>query len=428
MTSLRFRSTFALIISFARTARSAKPAQRRQGAVVPLVAILLVVILGVLAFAVDVGFIALADTELQRTADTCALAAVLRLPNESDAIEAAQRAAQNNQATSGPILGVSGVEFGYWDRDTATFGSLDSDTNAVRVTLERTQANGNALTLFFAQVIGKSHADVTATATAMYDTGMCGPLIGIDSVSVPGEPTTDSFRTSRGSYADQAPRDNGSICSDGPIGLEGNPIVNGDANSGKSYRTTLEGAAIVTGNTSPRLRPLKLPGVNVGAHEFDNDNETLPGIRKGKNLVDPVDGNGNFLVDGGKTYDMPSGTYYFNDFTLTGMSTLNITGPTVIYLSGNLDTAGGYLVNTTQDASNLQIFMDSGTAIVTSAVDLYAFVYAPQTHVELRGSANFYGAVVGKTLMVTGSGDIHYDEDLNIIDALRLPKRVSLVQ
>ena len=72
--------------------------------------------------------------------------------------------------------------------------------------------------------------------------------------------------------------------------------------------------------------------------------------------------------------------------------------------------------------------MEGSTALVTSKVDLYAVIYAPNSDVELRGSASFYGAAVGRTLLATGSGDIHYDEDLDVSDKLDLPRRVSLVQ
>jgi hypothetical protein len=285
--------------------------------------------------------------------------------------------------------------------------------------------------LFFAPVIGTSDANVTATAISMYDNNLCGPLVGIQWVSVPGEPTTDSFRSGDGSYVSQSPRDNGSICSDGPIGLEGNPVINGNANPGRGYQTTLEGASIVTGNMSPRLRPLNLPDVDASQFAFSNNNAALPGIQKGNSLVSPVDAQGNFLVDGGRTYNMPAGTYYFKNLTLTGQSRLNINGQTNVYLTGNLDTAGGYLVNNTAVASNLRVLMQGGTnstAIVTSSVDLYAVVYAPKTDVETRGSAQFFGAVVGRTLEATGSGNIHYDEDLELADALNLPMRVSLVK
>jgi hypothetical protein len=187
----------------------------------------------------------------------------------------------------------------------------------------------------------------------------------------------------------------------------------------------------VTGNMSPRLRPLNLPEMDISDYEFDNDNDSLPGIRKGNSLVSPVDADGNFLLDGGRTYDMPPGTYYLNDLTMTGQSTLNLNGPTTIYLTGNLDTAGGFLINNTKVASNLKIFMQGGdgsTATITSSVDLYAVVYAPNTAVETRGSAGFFGSVVGRTLVATGTGDIHYDESLDLDGKLNLPRRVQLVE
>lgn len=403
-------------------------AEQRRGAVIPLAAIMLAVILAAVAFSVDIGAITLADTELQRTADACALAAVQRLPGKPEAIEAAQRLAKANAGFSGPDLAASDVHFGFWDRETATFSADNANVNAVQVTLNRTESQGNPLQLFFAHLMGTSHADISGTAIAMYDNNLCGPLIGVDRVYIPGGPTTDSFRSSLGSYVSQAPRDNGSVCSDGPINLEGEPIIYGDANAGKNSQTTLSGNSVVTGVTTPRLRPLNLPGVDTTGIETNNDNNSLPGIKKGNSLVSPLDGNRNFLLDGGATYDMPPGTYYFNNMTLTGNSTLNITGKTSIYLTGMLDTSGGYMVNTTLIASNLRIFMTGSTAVVTSKVDFYAVIYAPNTAVELSGSADFFGAAVGKTLTVTGSSDIHYDEQLELADTLNLPQRVSLVQ
>ena len=80
--------------------------------------------------------------------------------------------------------------------------------------------------------------------------------------------------------------------------------------------------------------------------------------------MSPVDANGNFLVDGGNTYSMSAGTYYFNSLTLTGQSTLQVDGPVDIYLTGNLDTSGGLLINHTGDASNLRIFKQTWSVIV----------------------------------------------------------------
>jgi len=50
--------------------------------------------------------------------------------------------------------------------------------------------------------------------------------------------------------------------------------------------------------------------------------------------------------------------------------------------------------------------------VISGHSDLYAAIYAPLSDVNIKGSAALYGSVRGKTVNVTGSGDIHYDEAL----------------
>src|SRR5438552_18022242 len=52
---------------------------RRRGAVIPLFAILLIPLLGMLAFSIDIGYIVLVRTELQTVADAAALAGAEKL-------------------------------------------------------------------------------------------------------------------------------------------------------------------------------------------------------------------------------------------------------------------------------------------------------------------------------------------------------------
>mgnify|MGYP001554533901 CR=1 FL=1 len=101
MTPIRFGRHVDTIDS-GSTARKLAILHKRRGAVIPLVAILLGVILATVAFAIDVGYIALADTEFQRTADACAIAAVQRLPEKGNAIAAARWVAQQNRGSSDP--------------------------------------------------------------------------------------------------------------------------------------------------------------------------------------------------------------------------------------------------------------------------------------------------------------------------------------
>jgi len=407
--------------------RSAKRRPRR-GNVVVLTAVHMVVLFGMVAFAIDTGRIVHARTQLQRTADSCALAAVMRLPSQDDARSAAINVAAQNQGMGEHDLEQSDVQFGYWDRDTATFTSSSSlGVNAVRVTVGRTSERGNPLTLFFAPMIGTSAADVTASATAMYDHSLCGPFIGIDWLSLPGTAETDSFNSQEGPYDPLTARDRGSICSDGPITLEGEVTINGDARAGKGRNVTIEGATTITGSRGSRLKPLNLPPVDASAAANSNDNSKAPLIPQGNSWHSPIDGNGNFLLDGNKTYNMPPGTYYLNDFVLSGQAVFNVSGPTTIYLTGNLVRAGGTTVNNlTQKAANLKILMTGGTANVTSHDNFYGVLYAPNTDVTVSGSSHYFGAIVGKTLNVTGTAYGHYDESVEL-EEVDLPRRTALV-
>jgi Flp pilus assembly protein TadG/cytoskeletal protein CcmA (bactofilin family) len=407
----------------------------RRGNVVVFVAVILAVLMAMVAFAIDIGYILHARTELQRTADACALAAATELPDESQARQAALRQAELNRATGAAEAStwgdVSDIQFGYWDRDAASFTTpapYGKNANAVRVELEKSEAKGNPLRLFFAHLLGTEQADVAASATAMYDNNLCGPFVGIDWISVPGTPLTDSFDSEEGSYSWSTAGDRGSICSDGPINVDGNATIRGDARAGAGTTgVTITGAAEVTGSIGTRLEKLNLPPVDASQAAASNDNSQIPPIPEGNSWRSPVDANGNLLLDGNKTLDLPPGTYYLNDLTLTGQSVLNLSGPTIVYLTGDLYRAGGTQVNfNTGLAANLQIFMTGGEALVTSNNDFYGLIYGPNTNITIDGSADFFGAVVGKTLTLTGSGTGHYDESLNSTE-VDFPRRTVLV-
>jgi len=349
--------------------------------------------------------------------------------NRAD-LAAAQIVATSNSGCLNPVLNPANVQFGYWDRDTATFTSpapFGQSVNAVRLRLERTQAAGNPLSLFFAHLIQNANADAAASATAMYDRWLCGPFVGIDGLSVPGNPLTDSFNSEEALYNPWTARERGSICSDGPVRVDGSPLIRGDARAGKGYSVSITGNGTVTGTVGSRLKPLNLRPVDASEAAAVNDNKQISKVPEGKSWKSAVDGAGNFLLDGTKTMDLPPGTYYLKNFTLTGQRTLNISGPTTIYLTGNLERAGGATVNNnTAKAANLKFLMTGGTANVTSNNDFYGVVYGTDTDVTIDGDSDLYGAIVGKTLTITGSGAGHYDESLNMAE-IEFPERTMLV-
>ncbi len=402
---------------------------RRRGNVVVLTALIMVALFAMLAFALDIGYMLHVRTELQRSADACAIAAAPHLPDEAAAGQAALQVAAQNPSGTEMILDISDTQFGYWDRDTATFTTptpSGRQANAVRVTVKRTDETGNPVSMFFAGMLGTPTANVTATATALYDRGLCGPLIGIEWVDVPGTPQTASYNAAEDPLATSL-GDRGGVCSDGPILVAGDATVRGDVRAGKGFDVTIEGNPTITGSIGSRLKPLNLPPVDDSEAAAENDNDQLPLIKKGKSWISPLDGSGNFVLDGNKEYDIPPGTYYFNDFTLSGQCILNVSGPTIVYITGNLERAGGTTVNNnTLVPSNLQFYMTGGTANITSNNNFYGVIYAPNTDINLDGAADLYGVVVGKTLTMTGSGQAFYDESLDLID-VELSTRTALV-
>ena len=424
--------------------RSSSSSTRRRGAIAVLAACLLVILLGIVAFAVDLGFIAHAQTELQRSADAAALAAAAKLPDESAATQTAVTTCQENQAGVTPDLDPADVEFGVWNRGD---GTLDMDLfgrspNAVRVTIRRTSALGNPLPLFFGRLLGRQWADVQTSATASRDRGVCGAFIGITSVGASGNIQSDSFDSRIGPYSAETAGDHGGLCSDGPITLNGGDYIRGDVRAGRDAEVKINGtSAVVTGNIGNRVTPLDLPPVDASDAAVNNDNDLLPLVTTGgktkgngkggkdsrNGSTSPLDSQRNFKLDGTTEYTIPPGTYYFNDMELSGQSILNFTGPTVIYLTGDLKRAGGTIVNNnTQIAANLKIYSTGGDIEITSDNNFYGVIYAPLSDVTVRGTADYFGAIVGLKLQIKGDAQTHYDESLQLGE-IDLPQRVTLV-
>jgi hypothetical protein len=121
---------------------------------------------------------------------------------------------------------------------------------------------------------------------------------------------------------------------------------------------------------------------------------------------------GDLTVSGGKTVTLANGTYCFHDLTLSGNSELRVTGPVVIRLTGQLKASGGTFANPTNVPANLQIsssYAGKDGVSLSGGSGAYLTVYAPKTGVTISGNAPLYGAVLGKTLTLSGNASVHYD-------------------
>ena len=157
----------------------------RKATIAVLMALLLIPIFALAAFAVDYGYLLWVQTDLQRTADAAALAAVQDLIPAKDGtqdLNAARATAQSYAALNGDsgdpknTLKVLDADIQIGRYDTSTIYSKvnllsNGNFDTVRVTVRRDSTANSPVSLFFAPLIGLSDANITATATAVLQTG-----------------------------------------------------------------------------------------------------------------------------------------------------------------------------------------------------------------------------------------------------------------
>lgn len=132
----------------------------RRGAVAVFTAFMMVFIMGMVAFAIDLGYIAVVRNRLQVAADAAALAGAANIGDSTKALQAAKNVAALNVAgspTDMVSLADSDVVFGNWNSGTKTFTANGTPSNACRVVAKRPK-----LPLFFAPVLGIKTVDVQA--------------------------------------------------------------------------------------------------------------------------------------------------------------------------------------------------------------------------------------------------------------------------
>jgi len=119
--------------------------------------------------------------------------------------------------------------------------------------------------------------------------------------------------------------------------------------------------------------------------------------------------SGNFSLSNGDSVTLFPGTYYFSTLTLSGSSSLEITGRTIIYVTGNVDTRGGSLTNTTQIPSNLQLYGMGPSVVLLAGTQMHAVIYAPTADISCSSGMDFFGMMVGASLTLSGGCGLHAD-------------------
>ena len=137
-----------------------------------------------IAFAVDIGYLCVVRTELQRAADSAALAGIGVLVDEDGTLNlsgaevtAQQFGAMNGSAGGGLVLlSDADIKVGVYDVLTHQVVETPGEANAIEVIAARTADRGSAVQLFFAPIMGIQQADVTVRAIAILN-GVSGASV-----------------------------------------------------------------------------------------------------------------------------------------------------------------------------------------------------------------------------------------------------------
>lgn len=173
-----------------------RPAGRsgRRGAVIVMVALMLVVLFACTALCIDIGWATLAKSELQNAADASAAAGAIQLQAKYGPYLSATSATQTALVTSvqtsasaestrfagyhsaGGVpsltLPSGDVQFGFTNASGSFTANAPGYPNTVQVVTRRDQAANAPLAFFFGPFLGKSHASLTATARATVYSGL----------------------------------------------------------------------------------------------------------------------------------------------------------------------------------------------------------------------------------------------------------------
>jgi Flp pilus assembly protein TadG len=373
-----------------------KNLRRARGSVMIYTVIAMPVLLLVAGLSVDWGRVQLVRNEMGRTCDAAARYAVTGMADGTTLAKANWIAARN-PVDGGNLITFSAtdVQTGIWNATTKVFTPTTTAPNALRVTSTRTVES------IFASLAGG--APKTVTVRAVVKRAVVGfGLVGLDGIYFGGNSTT-SYSSAGGAMGGS-----GNIASNGPILISGSSTVNGDI----YYRAgqTVSGGT-VTGTKNLLSSPLSYPNGNASPYSSsNNDNSYLPTTIM----------SGNSINMNNKSVTVPGGHYFINNFDLSGSSSITFTGPTTIYCYGSFSMSG----NTATSGSipgNLKLVMvpdpstgaAPGSVTIGGTASLYADIYAPQSNVSIAGTGDIYGGILGKTVAVTGSGSIIYDEALD---------------
>jgi Flp pilus assembly protein TadG len=367
--------------------------RRRAGITIIYMLIAMTALFGIVSLAVDLGRAQLVKMELQRAADAAArvgaadLAADLSSSITNDVLANVRL---NHVEKASLPDGAIDAQVVQWDAATRTYTFNGGSGNAVMVTLHRTAARGNPVSLLFAGLIGMPTCDVRASAivtgTPMAPLG----FQGLNGVSF----KNNIFIGSYDPTVDPSPTE-GSAGSAAVLGS--NAAIDTAMNVQMGGRLVLGPAATVTGsitssatkqNLSSPIPTPTAPAWNPAAN---------PG---GVPQIYAVSSN---TVLGG-------GTYWFTSLTIS--ANLSFSGPATVIVNGNVILDASLTAFNKLPANLVMYQIGSGRTFGDSgsnALDITARIIAPGADFVSRNNGTFRGSGIFNTLTLKNNWDMFYD-------------------
>jgi hypothetical protein len=231
-------------------------------------------------------------------------------------------------------------------------------------------------------------------------------LFGVNGINLSGGSTVCSGNVVSCATGSSTAR----VGSNGTIALSGgSTVIKGTASAGTSV--TLSGGASVTGTSTNNAASVTMPAVTNCGGPY-----SISGVAPAGTITMGSGGTYNSATGvlnqgGGHAMSLSPGTYCFSSVTLSGGSTMNITGATIIYMTGPWNTSGQSVTNSTGDPANLLIkssYNCTGSTcfVLSGGSAAYMQVYAPQADIVLSGSSPFYGSFVGRSFDISGGSSV----------------------
>jgi Flp pilus assembly protein TadG len=406
-----------------------------SGQVAILVALLLPVICGAGAFAVDLSTMYASRTELQNVADAAALSALRSLTDQTQGRALAIDMAKKNSSVDGVVKNAD-VEFGTFAKATKTFTVANTNVNAVRVWARRTAARNNAAPTFFANIWGDEGADLQAVAIAVAAQPTCFYVLnpsssaaleiaGSGALSVPTcnvqvNSSSSSALSVTGAGTLTAPQ----TCVRG--GVQGGNRLNPQPKTGcPALSDPLAGIP-----EPPQQGPCYSNGISTGASTTLVGNKTYCG---------------NFHFSGNANITLGEGIYYFKGADVKIANSASITGRNVMLFldsastltvtaSGKYDlsapTSGTYkgiLIFQSRSANTNKINTIGGSADML----LDGTIYTPSVGLTMTGSSSVTmssksGYVIAWKFKYTGNSNFEFNAYSGVTPSL-MAKKNALV-